>query len=345
MTTNRRLVLAQRPHGLMAEGDVRLEEVVLPDLEDGEALMRTSYLSIDPTVRTWVSEARSYFPPVEIGDVVRCSGSGVIVASRAESLAVGDLVYSLPGWQEYAVVRNDAFTTRLDPGTDVLAALGVLGNNGVTAWIGMLDIGRPEAGQTVVVSAAAGATGSIAGQLAHLRGCRVVGIAGRDDKCAFVVDELGFDACVNHRSPDFVEALRAATPNRVDIYFDNVGGPVLDAVLRRLAMHARVVLCGAIAVYNAEHKPPGPANYLELITARARMEGFNAFDHWDRFGEITRELSALLDAGRLVHREHVLDGLDRAPEALNMLFTGDNTGKLVVQVGSPPGRTGDPAGG
>ena len=332
MTTNRRLALAQRPHGLLAEADVRLEEVALPDLEEGEALMRTTYLSIDPTVRTWVSEARSYFPPVQIGEVVRCSGTGVIVDSRAEGLAVGDLVYSLPGWQEHAVVRDDVFTTKLDPGTDLLAALGVLGNNGITAWIGMLDIGQPEEGQTVVVSAAAGATGSIAGQLARLRGCRAVGIAGRDDKCAFVVDELGFDACVNHRSPDFVEELRAATPDRVDVYFDNVGGPVLDAVLRRLAMNARVVLCGAIAVYNAEHRPPGPANYLELITFRARMEGFNAFDHWDRFGEITHELSALLDAGRLVHREHVLDGLERAPEALNMLFTGDNTGKLVVQV-------------
>ena len=167
MTTNRRLVLAQRPHGLLAEGDVRLEEVALPDLEEGEALMRTTYLSIDPTVRTWVSEARSYFPPVQIGEVVRCSGTGVIVDSRAEGLAVGDLVYSLPGWQEHAVVRDDAFTTKLDPGTDLLAALGVLGNNGITAWIGMLDIGQPEEGQTVVVSAAAGATGSIAGQLAR----------------------------------------------------------------------------------------------------------------------------------------------------------------------------------
>jgi NADPH-dependent curcumin reductase CurA len=334
MRTNRRLTLARRPQGLMAAGDVAADEVEVPDLEEGEALMATTHLSIDPTVRTWVSDARSYFPPVAIGEVVRCSGVGPIVASRTEGLAVGDLAYSLPGWQEYAVVRDDAFTTRLEPGTDPLAALGVLGNNGITAWIGTCDIGRPEPGQTVVVSAAAGATGSIAGQLARIRGCRVVGITGRDDKCAFVVDELGFDACVNHRDPDFVGALKAATPDRVDVYFDNVGGPVLDAVLRRLAMHARVVLCGAIAVYNEEHKPPGPANYLELITARARMEGFNAFDHWGRFAEITQELTALLDDGRLVHREHVLDGLHRAPEALNMLFTGDNIGKLVVRVGS-----------
>ncbi len=332
METNRRLTLARRPQGLLVAGDVVAEEVPLPELEEGDALLRVSYLSIDPTVRTWVSEARSYFPPVAIGEVVRCSGVGTVVESRAPGLAVGDLVYGLPGWQEYAVVQDDVFSTRLAAGTDPLAALGVLGNNGVTAWIGMVDIGAPQEGDTVVVSAAAGATGSIAGQLAKLRGARVVGIAGREEKCAFVVDRLGFDECLDHRAPDFVDQLKAATPDRVDVYFDNVGGAVLDAVLRRLAMKGRVVLCGAIAVYNEEHRPPGPANYLDLITYRGRMEGFNAFDHWERHGEITAELTALIDQDRLVHHEHVVDGLDRAPEALNMLFTGDNLGKLVVAV-------------
>ncbi len=335
---NRQLTLARRPEGLVEADDFTMVETPRPVPGDGEAVMRTLYLSIDPTVRTWISDARSYFPPVEIGEVVRCPGTGVIVETAIDAYAIGDLVYSLPGWQDYAIVRDDLFTTRLAPGTDPLPALGVFGNNGITAYIGLVDVGRPVAGDTVVVSAAAGATGSIAGQIAKILGCRVVGIAGRDDKCRWVVDELGFDACVNHRAPDFPAQLKAATPRRIDVYFDNVGGPVLDAVLARLAPHSRVVLCGAIAVYTAEHKPPGPSNYLELITARARMEGFNTFDHWDRFGEITAQLKAWTDTGRLAHREHVVDGLEHAPEALNMLFTGDNLGKLVVKVADPPKR-------
>lgn len=338
---NRQLTLARRPEGLVGADDFALVERPRPTLEEGEALMRTVYLSIDPTVRTWISEARSYFPPVALGEVVRCSGTGVIIETRCDAYAVGDRVYGLSGWQDYAVVRDDVFTTTLAPDADLLPALGVFGNNGLTAYIGMVDVGGLDldgtsAGATVVVSAAAGATGSIAGQIAHLLGCRVVGIAGRDDKCAWVVDELGFDACVNHRAPDFAGQLRAATPDRVDVYFDNVGGPVLDTVLKRLAPHGRVVLCGAIAVYNAAHKPPGPANYLELITQRGTMVGFNAFDHWDRFAEIATRLATWTQEGRLVHREHVIDGLERAPEALNMLFTGDNLGKLVVQVSDPP---------
>ncbi|MCB1017405.1 MAG: NADP-dependent oxidoreductase [Acidimicrobiales bacterium] len=335
---NRQLTLAHRPDGLVRPEDFALVEAPVPEPAEGEAVVRTEYLSIDPTVRTWISEARSYFPPVAIGEPVRCPGAGRVVASAVDAFAVGDPVYTLTGWQDYAVVRDDGFATRLPDDMALTAALGVLGNNGITAYVGMLDIGRPQEGETVVVSAAAGATGSVAGQLAKRAGARVVGIAGRPDKCAWVVDELGFDACVDHRAPDFVERLRAATPQRVDVYFDNVGGPVLDAVLKRLAGHARVVLCGAIAVYNAEHKPPGPANYLELITQRATMTGFNTFDHWDRFGEITDQLAGWLADGSLRSREHVLDGLERAPEALNMLFTGDNLGKLLVRVADDQSR-------
>lgn len=330
MPRNRRITLARRPEGLPTAEDFTLDEVDLPELEEGEALMRTTYLSIDPTVRTWISDARSYFPPVELGEVVRSPGAGEIVATRCDAYAVGDLVTSLPGWQEYAVVRDDVFTTKSPEGVDAVSLLGVLGQNGMAAHIGLLDVGRAREGETVVVSAAAGATGSVAAQIAKIKGCRVVGIAGSAEKCRWLTEELGLDAAIDHRAEGFAEALRAATPDRIDVYFDNVGGWILDAVLRRLAMHGRVVLCGAISVYNDERKPPGPANYLELITQRGRMEGFNTFDHWARFEEITTELAGWVADGRLKAGQTIVEGLERAPEALRMLFEGGNTGKLLV---------------
>jgi NADPH-dependent curcumin reductase CurA len=329
---NRQILLRARPDGLPEAEDFELVEGEVPEPAPGEAVMRTTYLSIDPTIRTWISSARSYFPPVELGEVVRCSGAGEIVATDCAAYQVGDLVYSLPGWQDYGIVRDDAFTTKLPPGTDLLPVLSVFGATGVAAYFGLFDIGRPSPGETVVVSGAGGATGSIAGQLAKIEGCRVVGIAGGADKCAWVVDELGFDVCLDHRSPTFADDLRAATPDRIDIYFDNVGGPILDLALHRLAMRGRVVLCGAISVYNDEQKPPGPSNYLDLITFRGRMEGFNAFDYWDRLDEALGRLAGLMAEGRLVVREHVVDGLERAPEALRMLFTGENRGKLIVRL-------------
>ena len=332
MDRNRRITLARRPEGLPVDEDFHTEEVDLPELTEGEALVRTTHLSIDPTVRTWISDARSYFPPVAIGEVVRCPGAGVVVETRCDAYEVGDLVTSLPGWQQYSVVRDDVFTTKAPEGVDAPSLLGVLGQNGMAAHIGLLDVGRPQPGQTVVVSAAAGATGSIAAQIAKIHDCRVVGIAGSAEKCEWLVDGLGLDAAIDHRADGFAEALKAATPDRIDVYFDNVGGWILDAVLRRLAMHARVVLCGAITVYNDAHKPPGPANYLELITQRARMEGFNTFDHWARFEEITSELAGWVADGRLTSRQTVVEGLDRAPEALRMLFEGANIGKLLVEV-------------
>jgi NADPH-dependent curcumin reductase CurA len=312
--------------------DFAADEVDLPELAEGEALMRVRYLSIDPTVRTWISGARSYFPPVEIGEVVRSPGAGEIVASRCDAYEVGQLVTSLPGWQEYAVVRDDVFTTRVPDGVAATEVLGVLGQNGMAAHVGLVDVGRATAGETVVVSAAAGATGSVAGQIARILGCRVVGITGSEAKCRWLVDELGFDAAIDHHVDDFAGALRAATPDRVDVYFDNVGGWMLDAVLHRLAMHGRVVLCGAISVYNDAAKPPGPANYLDLITVRGRMEGFNTFDHWPRFEEITAQLSRWLAAGEITTRDTVVEGIDEAPRALRMLFEGGNTGKLLVHL-------------
>jgi NADPH-dependent curcumin reductase CurA len=254
------------------------------------------------------------------------------VATRCDAYEVGQIVTSLPGWQEYAVVRDDVFTTKVPDDIAATDVLGAVGQNGMAAYVGLVDVGRPTAGETVVVSGAAGATGSVAGQIARVLGCRVVGITGSDEKCRWLTDELGFDAAINHRADGFADALRAATPDKVDIYFDNVGGWMLDAVLHRLAMHGRVVLCGAISVYNDQAKPPGPSNYLDLITVRGRMEGFNTFDAWDRFEEITSRLAGWVADGSIRTRDTVVEGLDQAPEALRMLFEGENIGKLLVHV-------------
>jgi NADPH-dependent curcumin reductase CurA len=331
-STNRQVVLRRRPEGLVRDDDVELIDAPVPPLADGEALMRNVYLGMDATVRTWLNRGEGYLPAVEIGEVVRCSSVGEIVSSRCDVYEPGDVVISLGGWQEYGMCRDDVYTTKLERDTDMRSMLSVFGSTGAAAYFGLLDVGRPSPGETLVVSAAAGATGSIVGQIGKIQGCRVVGIAGSDEKCAWVVDELGFDGCINHRVDDVAARLRELCPDRVDIYFDNVGGPILDAVLGRLAMHGRVVLCGAISVYNAQGRPPGPANYLNLISRRGRMEGFITLDHWDRFPECMAQLHEWAESGQLRWRETVVPGLDQCARALNMLFTGENTGKVVVQV-------------
>jgi NADPH-dependent curcumin reductase CurA len=334
--TNRQIRLKRRPEGLVTPDDFDVVDGPVPELAEGEALMRTVYLGIDPTVRSWLNSGEGYLPAVEIGEVVRCSGIGEVVATRCDAYEVGDIAYSLPGWQQYGIVRDDLFTTKLPAGTDLRPMLSVYGANGATAYFGLLEIGRPESGETVVVSGAAGATGSLVGQIARIKGCRVVGIAGTDEKCAWVVDELGFDACINHRTDDVAARLKETCPDRIDVYFDNVGGPLLDAVLGRLNQRGRVVLCGAIAVYNEQGKPPGPSNYLNLISRRGRMEGFIALDYVERFGESALQLAQWVEEGKLHYREHVFEGLDAAPDALNALFRGDNIGKVIVQVAEEP---------
>ncbi len=332
-SSNRQIRLARRPVGLVTAEDFETVTEPPPELSEGEALMRTIYLGMDATVRTWLNRGEGYLPAVEIGEVVRCSGIGRVVATRCDAYAVGDVTYTLPGWQDYAVIRDDLFTTKIDDVTDLRSMMSVFGATGAAAYFGLLDIGQIREGETVVVSAAGGATGSIAGQIAKIHGCRVVGIAGSDDKCAWVVDELGFDGCINHRSADLSRELAELCPDRVDVYFDNVGGPILDAVLGRLNQHGRVVLCGAISTYNDQGRPPGPSNYLNLISRRGRMEGFITLDYWDRFAECFDHLRAWAAEGRLTWREQLFEGLDSAPEALNALFTGANTGKVIVQVG------------
>ena len=334
--TNRQIRLVQRPTGLVTEDDFEMVEAPMPELAEGEALMRTMYLGMDATVRTWLNRGEGYLPAVEIGEVVRCSGIGRIVATRCPAYEIGDVAYSLPGWQDYAIVRDDLYTTKIDDVTDLRSMMSVFGATGAAAYFGLLDIGKPQEGETVVVSAAAGATGSLVGQIAKIKGCRVVGIAGSDEKCAWVVDELGFDACINHRTADLDRELAELCPKRVDVFFDNVGGAVLDAVLGRLNMHGRVVLCGAISVYNDQGRPPGPANYLNLVARRGRMEGFITLDYWDRFDECFGQMREWADAGRLKWREEIFDRLDLAPQALNALFTGANIGKVIVQVADDP---------
>ena len=330
---NHRVLLASRPEGLVTQDDFAHDTQAIPEPGDGEVLLRTEWVGIDATVRTWLSKAEGYIEPVAIGEVVRSSGIGRVLKSNSDKVAEGSLVATLTGWQEYAVVGDDPMlTTPLAEGTDPLAALSVFGSNGITAYVGMLDIGRIKEGETVVVSAAAGATGSLAVQIAKLHGCRVIGIAGSDEKCAWLVDELGIDGAINHRTDDLPTRLRELCPKRVDVFFDNTGGPILDAVLGRIADRARVVLCGAISSYNDHHKPPGPANYLNLISRRARMEGFISWDSWGRWSEITSVLQGWIDEGKIAYRSHVFEGLESAPDALNAMFTGANTGKVVIRV-------------
>jgi NADPH-dependent curcumin reductase CurA len=333
MPVNNRVLLKRRPEGLVSRGDFDFDEAEVPEPGENEFLMKVEYLGMDATVRTWLSHSEGYLPPVEIGEVVRGSGVGRVIKSRTPNVPEGALVSSLPGWQNYAVLVDvPMLNTILPDNADLTAELGVYGAAGMTAYVGMTDIGRVAPGETVVVSAAAGATGSLAIQIAKILGCRTVGIAGTDEKCAWLTDDLGVDGAINYRTDDLRVKLKELCPKGVDVYFDNVGGAVLDAVLGRIAQHGRVVLCGSISSYNEAHKPPGPSNYLNLISRRGRMEGFLSWDAWDRWKEITDQLREWVADGRLTYRAHIFEGLDAAPDALNAMFTGENLGKIVVKL-------------
>ncbi|HWJ61145.1 MAG TPA: NADP-dependent oxidoreductase [Acidimicrobiales bacterium] len=332
--TNRQVVLRRRPTGLVQPGDTELVERPAPTLAEGEALVRNTYIGIDAAVRTWLDDQPGYLPPVQLGDPIRAAGVAEVIESRCDAYAVGDVVTTLSDMQEYQVVRDDLFTTVIPGVVDQLAMLSVYGSTGATAYFGMTDIGKPKPGETAVVSAAAGATGSLAGQIAKIHGARVVGIAGGPDKCRAVVEEFGFDACIDYKAGDLPAQLREHCPKRVDVFFDNVGGPILDAVLGRLAQGGRIALCGVISSYlTGEH--PGPANYTNLLARCGTMSGFNTLNNWGRFDEAFAHLKQWEAEGKLVHREHVHDGLEHAVDALNGLFTGANIGKTVVKVSDP----------
>src|SRR5260221_1772972 len=330
--SNRQLVLKQRPEGLVKYEDFELIDGSMPEIGDGEALLAVEYMGIDATVRTWLNRGEGYLPPVEIGEVVRCSTIGTVVASNCDTFPVGKPAYGLTGWQQYGVIRDDGFASPLDAGADLPALLSVYGATGLTAYVGVLEIGEAQPCETVVVSAAAGATGSLAAQIAKLHGCRVVGICGSDEKVAWLTDDLGLDGAINYRTEDVANRLKELCPNRIDVYFDNVGGDILDACLGRLAQHGRVVLCGAISVYNNQGRPPGPSNYLNLISRRGKMQGFLSLDCWDRFPEVAAQLGEWVAACELKWRAHFFEGLESAPDALNAMFTGANTGKIIVRL-------------
>jgi NADPH-dependent curcumin reductase CurA len=330
--TNQQFRLAVRPTGLPSRDTWELTEEPVPEPGEGEALVRVLYASLDPAMRTWLNEGESYVPPVQIGDVMRAIGVGQVMASRDPHFEEGDHVTGLFGIQRYAVLRAEGLQ-KIDPDLAPLTTyLNALGIPGMTAYFGLLEIGRPEEGQTVVVSAAAGAVGSLAGQIARIRGCRVVGIAGGPEKCRLLTEEYGFDAAVDYRAGDVSRELRAQCPDGIDVYFDNVGGEILEAALRNLARGARVVLCGAVSQYN-EGAMRGPRNYMALLIKRARMEGFVVFDFAGRYPEAAQEIAGWIAEGKLRSREHVVDGLETFPETLLMLYDGANTGKLVLNVG------------
>lgn len=335
--TNRQIVLRRRPVGLVQPGDTELISAPAPIPAEGEALLRTTYIGLDAAVRTWLNDQPGYLPPVGIGEVIRAAGVGEVVESRCPAYQVGDIVTTLTGFGEYSIIRDDIFSTPIPGESDQRAIMSVYGSGGATAYFGMKEVGRPQPGDTVVVSAAAGATGSIAGQIARIAGARVIGIAGGPEKCRAVVEDFGFDACIDYKNDDLRAALKQHCPKGVNVYYDNVGGEILDAVLGRLAPKARVVLCGVISSYlTGEH--PGPANYVNLLAKSASMQGFNALEMWDRFDEAFADLRRWGAEGLLVHRETVFDGLESCVDALNGLFTGANIGKMLVKVSEPTTR-------
>lgn len=327
---NRQLLLAKRPTGRIDDTTLELVERPIPEPADGQIVVRNLLLSIDPTNRVWMNEADSYLPAVELGAVMRGIAAGRVVASRAAGFTPGDLVAGQTGWCDYAAI-DARQVNKVPAGVPLAAALSVFGHIGLTAYFGLLDVGKPKAGETVLVSGAAGATGSLVGQIAKLHGCRVVGTAGGPAKCAWLRDELGFDAAIDYKATDLNQAIAAACPDGIDVFFDNVGGPVLDVALAHLALHGRVVLCGAISQYNAA-EPKGPAGYLNLIPKRGRMEGFIVLDYIPRAAEAIGPLAAWVQQGKLRYKVDIVDGLENAPRALNRLFDGSHDGKLLVRV-------------
>ena len=334
---NRQWLLARRPDGMVGEHNFEFRESPIPEIEDGEYLVRILYISFDPAMRGWMEDRESYLPAIALGEPMRAGCVGQVIESKNPSYQKGEIVQGMFGWQEYAVGgRGMAQGGKVPKGTPLTWPLGVLGITGLTAYFGLLDLGQPKEGETVLVSGAAGATGSVAGQIAKIHGCRVVGIAGGEEKCRWLTDEAHFDAAIDYKSENVEARIRELRPKGVDVFFDNVGGDILDAALAHINQNARVVLCGGISGYNEKVPPPGPRNLMNLVLQRARMEGFIVIDYMARFPEGATQLGKWLAEGRIAHREDVQEGIENAPETLLRLFKGLNTGKQLLKVGDPP---------
>ncbi|MER2085862.1 NADP-dependent oxidoreductase [Rhodococcus sp. (in: high G+C Gram-positive bacteria)] len=331
--TNRQVRLAARPTGLPDASTWEYVDAEIPSAGPGEFVVKVEYLSLDPAMRGWLNDVKSYVPPVKLGSVMRAHGVGRITESQHPDYQVGDIVAGSFGASEYGVF-DGTDVTRVDESIAPLPTwLGALGFPGVTAYFGLLDVGKLKDGDTVVVSGAAGAVGSLVGQIAKIHGCKVIGIAGGPEKCAWLTEDLGFDVAIDYKNESVYKALKSNAPDGIDVYFDNVGGEILDAALSRLRLGARVVICGAIAGYNATEPQPGPAHYLSLLVNRATMAGFVVFDYLDRYAEAQEQIGKWIKSGELTAREHVVDGgIDAFGDSLNLLFAGANTGKLVLKV-------------
>jgi NADPH-dependent curcumin reductase CurA len=337
--TNRQWLLARRPQGMISSDDFRWAESPAPEPTDGEILVRNLYLSCDPTQRGWIA-SDTYLPAVKIGEVMRSFALGEVLISRDPRFKPGQLVQGLFGWQDYCVARQGGPypILRVPSGAPIETAMSILGNTGMTAYFGLLEVGRPSPGETVVVSGAAGATGSAVGQIAKIKGCRAVGIAGGAEKCSYLTNELGFDAAIDYKSDNVMTRLRETCPKGIDVYFDNVGGRILDAALMHLAFRGRVVICGAISSYNDVAAAPGPKNYLKLLVQRGRMEGFVVIDYLSRAEEAMEALAGWLREGKLKDQVDVQYGLETAPAAVARLFRGENRGKQLLKIADPSPR-------
>lgn len=337
MSSNRQWVLKTRPMGMIGPEHFELKEADMPSIGDGDVLVKNLCLSFDPTQRGWVNDMESYMPPVGIGEVMRAGSVGQVVETRHDDYVVGDLVQGLGGWQEYFVVSPGGLmgATRLPQGVTPELALGVLGTTGLTAYFGLLDLSDPKEGDTVLVSGAAGATGSVAGQIAKIKGCRVVGIAGGREKCDWLVGEANFDAVIDYKNEDVEAGIADKCPDRINIFFDNVGGDILQAALNHIAMNSRVILCGGISSYNEETPPPGPNNLMNLVITRSRMEGFIIIDYLHRVDEFMADMGQWLQEGRIVHLEDIQEGFENIPATLQRLFTGQNMGKQLLKISDP----------
>jgi NADPH-dependent curcumin reductase CurA len=336
---NRQILLKKRPVGVPSADDFATGSKPVGRPGRGEVLLRNLYLSIDPAIRGWMSDAKSYLPPIQIGEPIRSGTLSQIVESHAEGWPRGQVVQALAAWESYSVVpsANLHGKVRSIEGVPLHAMLSVLGGTGLTAYFGLLEVGRPRPGETVVVSAAAGGVGSIVGQTAKIKGCRAVGLTGSVEKCRWLVDELGYDQAITYKNTDLRAALKNACPAGIDIFFDSVGGEILNTVLTRLNRHGRIVLCGAMSQINAPELPPGPSNYLQLLAKSARMEGFTTLDFANRYDEARDELAGWIRQGKMRYRDDIVEGLERAPSQLLRLFNGEHRGKLMVKLADAEG--------